>query len=405
MATGLSSAEVAVGDEVGLPGLEEGSHSHASGHSKPTDRESFTDEPVSHAGDNALPTSSVNVAADPDQTLVQVGGGDNDTSGSTLVGNGEGMGNTASPVVDGYSVTVLPNGTKMYIPVAGTQPGTVRPGVKKVPTGTSSRSKKRTRKERQEEDKEPEVEVAEVAPKRPRVQAPPLMPNDKFCLVFPPPAGFLWEEFRGVKIEYPPFFQEHLPVESVEDVERVVNWWRQEWEDKASNLTFLMALPWKVDPSGSAKKLIRFAQPLCDRMREELGPEYYDKLMDPAKKKFYGHVYYKMCMDVQKLVKRKWHAEEEATADVKVPVAATVNQERKRKNRDEDGEEDASAASEKKKQKKEKAPPRILGVDGKIIRQRGRMRGHDKTHEQYEDNPEMWEALQRQLLNASAPPR
>ncbi|KAK6518265.1 hypothetical protein TWF506_005425 [Arthrobotrys conoides] len=351
--------------------------------------------------DDALRAS----VAGPDPTPATVGGGDSDTSGSTLIGNGEGTGsNTTCPVVDGYSVTVFPNGTIAYTPVARSEPGAVRPGDDlKGPPGTASRIRKRSRKERQEEEIEgPEVEVIEVAPKRQRVQAPPLMPKDKFCLVFPQPAGFPWGEYLGVKIESAEFFQEHLPVDSVEEAEKVVKWWRQEWEDKASNLTYLMGLPWKTDPAGSARRLIRFAQPLCDRMHEELGSEYYDRLLNSEKKGFYGHIYFRMCKDVHTMVEAKWRQEEEAANKSKAPAVATATQSRKRKSRGDDGEKDAPASSERKKQKKAKAPARKLGVDGKIVHQRGKMRGTGKLEFEDEEERDAMEALQKRLFDEAA---
>ncbi|KAK6347964.1 hypothetical protein TWF718_005784 [Orbilia javanica] len=352
--------------------------------------------------DNALRASG----ASPDPAPVTVGGGDIDTSGSTLVGNSEGAGNTASLVLDGYSVTVFPNGTIMYTPVAGSQSGTVRPDDDfKGPPGIASRIRKRSRKERQEEEREEresEVEVIEVAPKRQRVQAPTLMPQDKFCLVFPQPKGFSWDQYLGVKIESAEFFQERLPVDSVEEAEKVVKWWRQEWEDKASNLTYLMGLPWKTDPAGSARRLIRFAQPLCDRMQEELGPEYYGRLMDPENKKVYGHLYFRMCKDVHTMVEAKWRREEEAAIKSKAPVAASGTQSRKRKSRGDDGAEDAPAASERKKQKKAKAPAEELGVDGKIVHQRGKMRRAGKLQFETEERREALETLQKRLFDEAA---
>ncbi|KAK6501303.1 hypothetical protein TWF481_009144 [Arthrobotrys musiformis] len=340
--------------------------------------------------------------ASPDQSSVTVDGGDNDLSGATLIGNDEGTGNTAC-LLDGYSLSVFPNGTIQYTPVARSQSDTVRSDADiKGPPGTASRGRKRSRKERQEEDREPEAEVVEVAPKRQRVQAPPLMPKDKFCLVFPQPAGFPWDQYLGVMIQSAEFFQEHLPVDSVEEAERMVKWWRQEWEDKASNLTYLMGLPWKTDPSGSARRLIRFAQPLCDRMREELGPEYYDRLMDLENKEFYGHLYFRMCRDVQALTEDKWRREEEAAIKARTAAAASVKQSRKRKDRGDDGEKDTPADSERKKQKGAKAPAQRLGNDGKIIRQRGKMRGAGKLQFQTEGEREEMEALQKRLLDEAA---
>ncbi|KAF3098688.1 hypothetical protein TWF594_005789 [Orbilia oligospora] len=350
--------------------------------------------------DDALRAS----VAGPDAAPVTVGGGDFDKSGSTLVGNGEGTGNTACSVEEGYSVSVFPNGTIAYTPVARSESGAVRPDDDlKGPPGTASRVRKRSRKERQEEEKdESEVEVIEVAPKRQRVQAPPLMPKDKFCLVFPQPAGFPCGGYFGVKIESPEFFREHLPVDSVEEAEKVVKWWRQEWEDKASNLTYLMGLSWKTDPAGSAKRLIRYAQPLCDRMHEELGSEYYDRLLNSEKKKFYGHVYFRMCKDVHTMVEAKWRREEEAAIKSKALAAASVTQLRKRKSSGDDGEEDAPVASEKKKQKKAKAPAERLGVDGKIVHQRGIMRGAGKLEFGTEERRDAMEALQKRLFDEAA---
>ncbi|KAK6358034.1 hypothetical protein TWF730_007388 [Orbilia blumenaviensis] len=353
--------------------------------------------------------------ADPDQTLVTVGEGDNDTSGLTLTGNNEGAGdNILSYIEDGYQVTVYANGTKKFTPVARPEPGSVSPDELRRPPGTAVRvTRKRSRKERQEVetvDDHDEVEVIEVAPKRPRVQAPPLMPTDKFCLIFPQPAGYDWDEYRGVKIESAEFFQQLLPVDSVEEAERMVKWWRQEWEDKGSNLTFLMSLPWKTDPSSSAKRLIRYAQPLCDRMREELGSEYYDRLMDPDNKKYYGHIYYRMCMDVQQLTKEKWRREEEAAAKAREPVgAAAAKQSRKRKAPNNDnGEVDAPAPPARKKQKKKKAkakaPPRRLCDDGKIIRERGRMRGFEGSLYTTEEEYDAMHALQMSLLGRHSTP-
>ncbi|RVD85425.1 uncharacterized protein DFL_003748 [Arthrobotrys flagrans] len=317
--------------------------------------------------------------ADPDHAPATVGGGDIDTPRSTLVGNDEGTRNTTCPAEDGYSVTVFPNGTIMYTPVARPQLGAVRPDADlERPPGAASRIRKRSRKERQEEENdEPEVEVIEVAPKQQRVQAPPLMPKDKFCLVFPQPAGFPWDRYLGVKIESAKFSQEHLPVDSVEEAEKMVKWWRQEWEDNASNLTYLMGLLWKTDPAGSAKRLIREEEVLRSSVFSDVQGCAHNGGSNVAPG---GGG------------RRRSQA----------PVAASGTQSRKRKSRGDNGEKDAPATPARKKQKKAKAPTEKLGVDGKIVHQRGIVQGAGKLQFETKERREALEALQKRLLGEAA---
>ncbi|KAF3923565.1 hypothetical protein ABW20_dc0106953 [Dactylellina cionopaga] len=363
---------------------------------------SLSKEAVQPVGTSA-PMLSSNPIADPDETCMGTDEREANISGSTLVNDSEGVQKVRMSPTCEPSVILLPNGTRVFTPAAGADsPGpdeAARPGVFRVALGVTPapRSRKRGRAERQEEE---ENQVVETAPKRPRLQAPPLMPKEKFCLVFPQPAGYSWGEFLDEDYGKAMFLQKHLPVDNLADAETALNWWRQEWDEKGPHINFLMSLPMKTDLAGSAQRLIRYAQPLCLRMQMELGSDYYERLMDPAKKEVYGHFYFRMCMEVRRTVENKWKKEEEDAAKAKAAAAIPAKVQGSKRKRSNDSSETGETVGSEKKQRKETASKRKSGNDGKIVHERGRnsMKAEAKRDlQKMYDDPNML-LLQRQLL-------
>ncbi|EPS43653.1 hypothetical protein H072_2412 [Dactylellina haptotyla CBS 200.50] len=325
-------------------------------------------------------------------------GGDADVSGNTLVATPE------------EGVTILSNGTKVYAGAsAARQRGLEEPprtGVFRVALapcaplpakGGRKRNKTRRTKRRAEEVEVAEVGAVEVAPKRQRVAGPPLMPTDKFCLVYPPPQGYPWGEFPSESYGRVMFLQKHLPVSDLAEAEKALDWWRGIWDEKGPHIAFLMGLPVGADPLGSSQRLIRYAQSLCERIGEGMGAEYAERLMSSEKKEIYGHVYYKMCLEIRRGLEEKW-TRESAPAGASAPAAPVANASgRKRKAPSEGGE--GSEPSVPKKPKVTTSS-RKWGNDGKIIHQRGRDVGKAETKrqlKQFYDDPEKLR-LQRALL-------
>ncbi|KAK6543486.1 hypothetical protein TWF694_000232 [Orbilia ellipsospora] len=275
----------------------------------------------------------------------------------------------------GPGITILPNGTKVYTVGAGTVlpgPDSVsRPGVVRVALGASPvlRGRKRKRVKKTEDDNK---KAASVAEKQPWVDGQPTgesTPHAEFSLVSKPPQGYPWETFAEEEYGRASFLQKHLPVFNTAYAEVVLRSWESEWTDVIHHAKFLVGLPMEIDPEGSAQRLTRFAQPMCKRIGERLGGEYYDRLVDIPKKEIYGHIYFKMCLDLRRRLAEEYRVEEDARLRAKAYAVHCTNvQSTKRKMPK--AEEGAEKVEGSAKRQKPKTSPRRYGNDGKIVRQR-----------------------------------
>ncbi|KAF3937893.1 hypothetical protein ABW19_dt0208826 [Dactylella cylindrospora] len=249
------------------------------------------------------------------------------------------------------------------------------------------------RKRKRKEVEEPEViELLPPPPPKkqavPRAPPTPLMPKDKVCLIHPAPEGFDWRSIRPESYRSPWWLSRHLPVDSEEHAQEIVDHIEHFWLDEGSagRSLKLRNLPFRDDPAKATEGLIRLAEPYFDIVKVHF-PGYYQKLMDPGKKELYGYIYfrciqgYRDALVEQEEVRERQRVSEQHPGPDGLPAESEQpSKKRKRKAGDEadlgrnpasgdslstDGGQSLDAEGTSKRQK-------VYGNDGKLIHQRGR---------------------------------